>query len=116
MEILKKVKNGRKLRTADVVVTGSTNKGVAVTFTDDARNKLYSSRVIFGLEKNKLYFFESNDDSDGYKISKHKSRNLWYVAGGKFLADKLGKYCGSYNLEYDTNKKTYYITLTEKEK
>lgn len=115
MEILKKVVEGRRARTEDVVITVSMSKTVMITLTEDARNKLYSDRIYFGLEKDRLYFFESDDDN-GYKISKHKSRNLWCVSGGKTLANKLYKYRGRYDFEYDAQKKAYYITLAEKER
>lgn len=111
MELLKKDRrNMGRNRTADVMISPA-QKQAYFTLTESARGKLYSERLAFGVEGNRLYFVETDDPDVGYKIAKSPRSNLYVVAAGKSVLKWLKGRKGYFNLIYDTDKKSYYIEM-----
>ena len=118
MEIISCSKSGRYPRTEDVAVSISkSNSGkssvVVISLTTEARNKLYSERIVFGVEDDRIYFLETDATENGFKLKKQTNRDYWVVVGATKLAEVFKDYKGRQNFQYDSEKKSYYIERKE---
>lgn len=111
MELLKKDNPGfNRTRTADVLITPAKVQ-VYFSLTESARQKLCTDHVAFGAEGNRLYFIETDDPKVGYKIARNARTKTYIVAAGRSVLKWLNGRRGHYDLQYDSDKKTYYVEM-----